>query len=338
MQNIFWKIRLAVHTAKYFTFSKIVNLICVVFSYLLSVFKINSQFKSKPFFLSIEVANFCNLHCPECPVGVRKISKNDTKVVDEHLFKKIIDELKPTLQHLILYFQGEPLLNKHLPDLITYAHDAKIFTSTSTNGQLLNKDNARLLVKSGLDKLIISIDGTSQETYEKYRIGGSLEKAVDGVRNIVFWKKELNSLTPMVEIQFLVLKTNEHQMPDMRILAKTLNADRISFKTAQLYDFENGNPLMTSINRYSRYKKGKDGRYKIKANQPNRCFRLWSGGVVNAHGEVLPCCFDKESTFSFGNVSESSFSSCRKNENAFGFRESILRNRKQHEICRNCTG
>lgn len=338
MQNILWKIRFGFHIAKYFTFRKIVNLSSLALSYSLSIFKIEYHKKSLPFFLSVEVSNFCNLHCPECPVGIRKISKVDAKTVDANVYQKLIDELKPTLQHLILYFQGEPLLNKQLPELINYAHRANIFTSTSTNAQFLTKDNAKLLVLSGLDKLIISIDGSTQETYEKYRIGGRLDKAIDGIKHIVFWKNELKSLTPMVEIQFLVLKTNEHQMDEMRRLAKSLKANRMSFKTAQLYDFENGNALMTSKKRYSRYKKNHDGKYVMKGKQPNRCLRLWSGGVVNAHGEVLPCCFDKESNYSFGNVSKSGYSACRHNEKASGFRESILQNRKQFEICRNCTG
>ena len=337
MQNIYRKIRFGFHIAKYLTFRKIINLGSLALSYFLSIFKIERQQHCMPFFLSVEVSNFCNLHCPECPVGIRKTTKTDAKTVDFELFKKLIDEVKPTLQHLILYFQGEPLLNKQLPDLISYAHEAKIFTSTSTNAQLLNKYNAKLLVMSGLDKLIISMDGSTQETYQQYRIGGRLDKVVEGINQIVFWKNELKSITPMVEIQFLVLKTNEHQMDEMRRLAKKLKADRMSFKTAQLYDFENGNPLLTSKKRYARYKKAKNGKYIIKGKQANRCLRLWSGGVVNAHGEVLPCCFDKESKYSFGNISESGYSACRKNEKASGFRESILQNRKQFEICRNCT-
>jgi len=289
-----------------------------------------------PFFLSVEVANYCNLQCPECPVGTKKNTKLIAKVIDYELYIKLINEMKPTLQHLILYFQGEPLLNKQLPDFIQYAHKARIFTSTSTNAQFLTKDNAKLLVLSGLDKIIISVDGSTQETYQKYRIGGRLDKAIDGIKHLVFWKNELKSITPMVEIQFLVLKTNEHQMDEMRLLAKRLKANRMSFKTAQLYDFENGNALMTSKTRYSRYKKNQIGKYVLKGKQPNRCLRLWSGGVVNAHGEVLPCCFDKESNYSFGNVS-ASYSACRNNEKASEFRKSILQNRKQFEICRNCT-
>ena len=291
-----------------------------------------------PLFLSVEVTNYCNLHCPECPVGIRKIPKQEKASFDFLLFKNLINELKPTLQHVILYFQGEPLINKELPKLIEYAHKANIYTSTSTNGQFLTNDDAKLLVLSGLDKLIVSVDGATQETYSAYRVGGSLEKTLDGIKYINYWKRELKSKTPLVEMQFLVLKTNEHQLKEMKQLAMNLKVNRLTFKTAQLVDFENGNELMPSIARYSRYKKGSDGKFNLKRTQSNHCWRLWSGAVVNVHGEVLPCCFDKGSEYSFGNINDKSFTEIWHGKNASGFREKILQNRKQFDMCRNCTG
>ena len=323
---------------KYLTAQRIVNLFRLAFSYLLSFLKIKGTDKVMPFFLSVEVTNYCNLHCPECPVGIRKMPKQEKASFDFFIYKKLINELKPKLQHVILYFQGEPLLNDQFIKLIEYAHLSNIYTSTSTNGQFLTNDYARLIVLSGLDKLIVSVDGATQETYSTYRIGGSLEKTLDGIKHINYWKKELNSTTPLVEMQFLVLKTNEHQLGAMKQLATNLEVDRLAFKTAQIYDFENGNALMTSNTKYSRYKKGNDGKFRLKSNQPNRCWRLWSGAVVNVHGEVLSCCFDKASEYSFGNINDSTFSTCWHSKKATGFREKILQNRKQFEMCRNCTG
>jgi len=322
----------------YLTVKRIVNLSQLTLSYLLSYLKIRRTNKAMPFFLSVEVTNYCNLHCPECPVGIRKMPKQEKASFDFLLYKKLINELKPKLQHVILYFQGEPLLNDQFIKLIEYAHLSNIYTSTSTNGQFLTNDYARLIVLSGLDKLIVSVDGATQETYSAYRIGGSLEKTLDGINHINYWKKELKSTTPLVEMQFLVLKTNEHQLEDMKQLAINLEVDRLAFKTAQIYDFENGNALMTSNTKYSRYKKGNDGKFSLKGKQPNRCWRLWSGAVVNVHGEVLPCCFDKVSEYSFGNINDSTFSVCWHSKKATGFREKILQNRKQFEMCRNCTG
>ena len=105
-----------------------------------------------------------------------------------------------------------------------YASENKIYTATSTNAHYLNDENARKTVESGLDRLIISIDGTSQETYQAYRIGGSLDKVIEGTKNLMHWKKKLKSSTPHVIFQFLVVKQNEHQLEDVKRIAKEMNS------------------------------------------------------------------------------------------------------------------
>jgi radical SAM protein with 4Fe4S-binding SPASM domain len=321
----------------YLSTSKLINRLKLTVSYFFSLLGFQIKQNIYPIFVSVEITNYCNLHCPECPVGVGQFSKMRKTTFDLSLYKKLIDELKPTLEHIILYFQGEPFLNKRLPELIKYAHDSRIYTSTSTNGQFLNEKTAKEIVQSGLDKIIISIDGSTQPVYETYRVGGELQKAIDGINYLNIWKKTLKSITPLIEIQFLVLKTNEHQMKEMQKMEKSLHADRLTFKTAQLNDFENGSNFLTTKNRYARYKKTVDGKYILKGKQPNHCWRVWSGAVINVQGEVLPCCFDKASGYSFGNILEYSFLSCWQSKIALGFRKKIIKNRKQFEMCRNCT-
>jgi len=314
-----------------------VNLCKLALSYLFSYIGMQKFQNRSPYFISIEPANFCNLQCPECPVGNKQLPIPAQAKFDLQMYMKLVDELKPTLLHIIFYFQGEPFINNQLNELINYAHNARLYTSTSTNGQFLTEKRAKEIVLSGLDKLIVSVDGSTQEVYETYRVGGNLQKTLDGIKRIVAWKKELNSVTPLIDIQFLVLKTNEHQMKEMKLLVKSIGADRLTFKTAQLYDFENGNKLLTTKKKYARYSLRKDGKYHLKGSQPNHCWRLWSGSVLNTQGEVLPCCFDKKSNLSFGNIQENSFSKTWHNANASGFRGEILRDRKQFEMCRNCT-
>ena len=253
------------------------------------------------------------------------------------MVKKLIDELQSTLTHVIFYFQGEPLMNMNFTNMVKYAHSKNLLTSTSTNAQLITSETAKKLVESGLDRLIISIDGTTQETYEAYRIGGRLDKAIAGVENLIKWKKVLNSPSPYIEIQFLVLKTNEHQMLEMKQLAKRLKADKLTFKSAQLYNFENGSPLLPDNKRYARYEQKQDGKYYIKNRLLNRCRRMWYGTVVTSNGDVLPCCFDKDSSFVYGNLKDKSFADCRNSTEAVEFSNAILKNRKQFEMCRNCT-
>lgn len=106
-----------------------------------------------------------------------------------------------------------------------------------------------------MDRLIISIDGTTQETYENYRVGGQLSKVIEGTKNIVKWRKQLKSKTPLIVFQFLVVKPNEHQVEEVKKLGKELGVDDVWFKTAQVYDYESGNELIPTIQKYSRYKK-----------------------------------------------------------------------------------
>lgn len=330
-------LKLFIINFKYISFSKVRNLFFLNLAYF---FKNTSSFSSKnilPAFISVEAANYCQLHCPECPVGNIKKATTKNKLFDILLLEKILKQLKNHTLHIILYFQGEPFLHPDLIKLIQKIHSEKIYCSTSTNGQSINKHNVKDIVLSGLDKLIVSVDGTTQATYEKYRVGGNLNKTLEVIKELVKCKNELKSLTPLIEIQFLVLKTNEHQLKEMKKLAKQLKVDKLSFKTAQLYDFEHGNKLMPSQLKYSRYKKTKSGDYALKHKMKNKCWRMWSGAVVNVHGEILPCCFDKNSAYSVGNLYEGLFSEIWHNKKASDLRKSILENRKQYEMCRNCT-
>lgn len=315
---------------------RLTNALKLLLSYGLSMLGVLVKWNVKPLFLSIEPVNICNLRCPECPVGMRT-QQVKAENVDFEAVKRVLDELSPTLMHVIFYFQGEPLINKNFTELVEYAHSKKLLTSTSTNGQLLTDERAGSIVKSGLDRLIVSIDGTTQEAYEAYRVGGKLEKVVKAVEHVVRWKKNLKSASPLVEIQFIVLRTNEHQIDAMKQLAGKLQADKLTFKTAQLYDFEHGNPLLTSIPKYARYELRSDGKYHIKSPLKNSCKRLWTGAVINSRGEVLPCCFDKDSSFVFGKIDDGSFEKAWKGDKAYRFRKAILDNRKQFEMCRNCT-
>lgn len=316
---------------------KIFNTFLVYLSYSLSVvFKFNKRF-GFPISVSIEPISICNLKCTECPTGLNELTRFKGHI-DFNLYKKTVDELSPFLMNLILYFQGEPFLNKEIFKLIEYSAKTKnVFTITSTNGHFLDKETSKQIIKSGLDKLIISVDGTTQEVYEKYRRSGNLETVFEGIKNIVAAKQELQSKTPFVVIQFLVFKFNEHQIPDIKKLSKEFEVDKLELKSAQIYDYKNDKDFIPSNHKYARYKKLEDGTYKIKSKLKNKCKRLWESSVITNTGEILPCCFDKDAKYSFGNINESNFKQINNNSNHLKFRELLLKNRKQIDICKNCT-
>lgn len=328
------------HWFSYLSFSRIVNFVRFLFAYSFTFLGLNRTVKLSPFFISVEPADFCNLQCPECPVGLKNSISTERKgnFFDLDLYRNLIEELKETLLHVQFYFQGEPFLNNQLTEMIHFAHERKLFTSVSTNGQFLTEKTARNVVQSGLDKLIVSVDGTTQEVYEMYRKGGNLQKVFDGINKVLVWKKQLKSFTPMIEIQFLVLKSNEHQMGEMKQITKMMKVDKLSFKSAQFCDFENGNSQIPENSRYARYRLTECGKFELKFSQPNRCSRLLGGAVINTRGEVLPCCYDKKSEYSFGNIRMATFHACWHSDKANSFRKQLLLNRSQFDICRNCTG
>jgi len=253
------------------------------------------------------------------------------------LYKKIVDEIGNKLMYMILYFQGEPYMNPSFFEIVKDARKRKIYTATSTNAHFLTEENARKTIESGLDRIIISLDGIGQETYAAYRIGGRYKRVLDGIETIVRIKKEMKSLTPHIILQFIVFKTNEHQIEEVKALSKKLGVDELQLKSAQVYEYKNGNPLIPSIDRYSRYRQKKDGKWEIKNDFPNKCYRMSVSCVITWDGLVVPCCFDKDAVNQMGDLKKDSFATVWKNPTYQKFRTQLITNRKSIDICRNCT-
>ncbi|MEM9918545.1 MAG: radical SAM/SPASM domain-containing protein [Bacteroidota bacterium] len=289
-----------------------------------------------PMTVSIEPTTACNLRCPECPSGLRAFSR-PTGNLKEDFFRQTIDELSDRLLYLIFYFQGEPYINPNFLDMVAYAHKKKIYTITSTNGHFLNDENARKTIESGLDRIIISVDGTTQEVYEQYRKAGRLENVLQGARNLVKWKKKMSSQKPYVIFQFLVVKPNEHQIPEVYRLAEEIGVDEVKLKTAQVYDYVNGNPLIPTIEKYARYQQLPDGTYKVKNRLLNHCWKLWHSCVITWNGVVVPCCFDKDADHRLGDLKAQTFAQIWQGGAYQVFRKKLLMGREQIDICTNCT-
>lgn len=321
---------------KTLTSQKITNFFKVYSSFIYSRKTKKGNHWGFPISLGIEPTNYCNLRCPECPSGLRAFTR-PTGMLQKELFQKLIDELHPYLIYLILYFQGEPYLHPDFFELVNYATKKNIFTATSTNAHYLTPENAERTVQSGLKRLIISIDGTTQETYQSYRVGGSLKKVIEGTQNIIEAKHRLQSETPFVIFQFLVVKPNEHQIPEIFELGKKLKVDKVALKTAQIYDYQNGNPLIPEQAQFSRYQKKPDGTYSIKNKLENQCWKLWSGAEITWDGRVVPCCFDKNAKYQMGVFPEQSFQEIWNNPKYLNFRIQLLNGRKNIDICTNCT-
>lgn len=318
------------------TFSKVLNLGLLWASFNISRIVGKSQMWGKPTTLSIEPTTSCNLRCPECPSGLRSFTR-PTGMLQKSLYQKVISQSKSHLTWLHLYFQGEPFLNPDFLEMVRFADQNGIFTSTSTNAHYLSPKTVREIVQSGLGQLIVSMDGITQEIYSKYRIGGQLEKVQSGLILLLEERKRTGKLFPRVVLQFLVTGQNEHQITDMKRWAKEIGVDELQLKTTQIYDFKNGSELIPSDLNYSRYTPDGNGTWKLKKKIENKCWRMWQGSVVTWDGKVVPCCFDKDAQFVMGNLQKESLSSIWKSDSYQKFREQLLKDRSRLEICRNCT-
>lgn len=315
---------------------RVLNALLVLLSYYVTRLLGRPVVWGKPITVSIEPTTACNLRCPECPSGLRAFSR-PTGNLKADFFRNTLDSISRELIYLIFYFQGEPYINPDFLEMVAYARKKGVYTITSTNGHFLNDANARRTVESGLDRLIISVDGTTQETYTQYRIGGKLEEVLQGARNVVDWKKKLGSKTPHLIFQFLVVRPNEHQIPDIYRLAKEIGIDQVLLKTAQVYNYANGNPLIPTIDRLSRYQQLPDGTYRIKNELLNHCWKLWHACVITWDGLVVPCCFDKDAQHRLGDLKVNRFEHIWRGDAYNQFRKNLLQGRDKIDICTNCT-
>lgn len=288
-----------------------------------------------PISYSIEPTNHCNLKCPECPSGLGVLTR-PLGLLKFDDFKKWIDEIKETGFYVQLFFQGEPYINKHLPEMIKYAQQNNVYISVSTNGHFINEKNVNEILKNAPDKLIYSVDGLDEESYQKYRVGGTFKQADEGLRLLIKRKKELNLKKPFVEFQFIVMKQNEHQLDEVKKYCKDVGVDKLVFKTMQISSYENALKFLPSDPKFRRYKIDNQT-FEMKNKIKNHCFALWRTSVITWDGKVVPCCFDKDAEYTLGILNGKSFYDIWTSKQYQSFRQSVLNDRKQNSICTNCT-
>jgi len=316
--------------------SRLWNVLLIISGYWLSIAFKRNIVLGLPYAITFEPTNICNLHCPECPTGkgilTRPIGKADLAV-----FKKLINETKRHSFYINLYFQGEPFLHPELPAMIKYAVNAKMFVSVSTNAHFINETVASHIIEAGTGRVIISLDGLNQESHSFYRKGGDFNTVLKSIGVLKHAREIAKVKQPVLIMQCLALPVNEAFIDEIYSFGMAVGVDKVEIKTAQIYDFENGSPFMVFNDRYSRYRKNKNGKWTIKSRLANRCWAVWSSTVVTWDGLVVPCCFDKNASYVFGQIGDSGFKQVWKSQLSADFRQGVLLNRKGKEICRNCT-
>jgi len=312
--------------------------------------KLSKFFKFKnvgylPFILNVEPGNICNLHCPLCPTG-RDEPGLVKGFMSLELFKLVFDQLKKRLDSINLYSWGEPLLNKDLVSIIKYAKAGKksVRITTSTNLNVKNNSLLEDLISSGIDEIIVSCDGISQESYSKYRVGGDFNLVMDNLRFMAAKKRALKADNDIVW-NFLVFKHNEGEVEHAREMAISIG---VSFRVGLMRTFMKDEILkphaeaiskdkdwIPDNSRYSAYDKDKCIPKKIIKS----CRKPWQEITVNWDGKIFPCCAVYGDEFNMGNAKENPIQEIWNSKPFIVARKEIL-NEKKHActicgLCRN---
>lgn len=324
-----------INLLKHITIKRTLNALKIITSFSVSKFIRKPVVWGMPISYSVEPTNYCNLKCPECPSGLGTLTR-PLGLLKMEFFREIIDQISGTGFYIQLFFQGEPFINKELVKMIGYAQSKNMYVAISTNGHTVTEKNIESILDNPPDKLIFSIDGLDEETYQNYRVGGTFKQADKGLRLLMRSKKERSQKFPFVEFQFIVMKQNEHQIDDVFKYGRSLGVDKIVLKTMQVSSYENALRFLPENEKYRRYLL-KDNKVSMKGHIKNHCFALWRTSVITWDGRVVPCCFDKDAVFTMNTLNGRKFGDIWKSEEYQKFRNKILTDRSSVEMCTNCT-
>ena len=257
--------------------------------------------KSGPISLYIDPSFACNLHCPHCVSETLRAQRFRRQVLKPDMVERILARHGATLIRITFALWGEPLLNRELGSIVRRAREFGIVCETSTNLSVPLSD-ARIeeFLTAGFDDIRLSIDGTTQETYERYRVGGSLDLVLDNLRRLVAAKQRLGLSRPMLNFQFLEWPWNLHQLDEARALAAELGADvfysfpgdpwRAETQTRPRIDSDDTAPFAPALKAATLASRA----LRSANHHVNGCDFLAHSLAINSDGAILPCCYVAE--------------------------------------------
>jgi MoaA/NifB/PqqE/SkfB family radical SAM enzyme len=285
-----------------------------------------------PTLLQIEPTNRCNLRCVGCPVTIGL--DRPLGGMAPQLFRSIIDEVREHLLMIVFWDWGEPFLNPQAYNMIRYAHDAGIKVVSSTNGIPFGRgEHARQVVESGLDVLVFSIDGTTQQSYESFRQLGDLDVALEGVRRVVAERKRQNSKTPIINLRFIVMKQNEHEVPYLKSLAQELGVDALTLRKYR--DWFHDDDYQPSDDTYQL--KGRTSPEAPKRLRNNPCKHLWNCPTIHWDGAVCSCFVDYKGEHPLGQLGKRPFMEIWRGEDYQRLRRKFRTDWQNHPLCGTCS-
>lgn len=259
-----------------------------------------------PGMLILEPGTVCNLRCPFCSTGNRSL-KLRRELLTPDRFQRIVKHLHlASLRKVHLFNWGEPLINPHLWDYVRFFSRRRIRTMVSTNLALKDFSERELvtMIRSGLSELLVGLDGMTQCTYARYRVGGRLDRVIRNLRHLVALQSRLRARGPAIIIQMLLNRFNEPEVESARKFADSLGAGFRVNENFYAPPEQHEEWIAESIKaRYGRQPAAIGGRRRTAViNTP--CRQLWDAPIVNANGDVLPCCVIDDPRYAVGNLCE----------------------------------
>ena len=258
---------------------------------------------SYPLGLQLEPTTYCQLHCPFCP-RAQAIGTIGPGHMPWDNYENLIRELGPRIFTILFWQWGEPLLHPRIADMIRLAHNYGILTILSTNGQVeITSTCMESLIRSGLDMIIISMDGSSQPVYEKFRKGGSIDRLTAFTRTLIRAKNELGSTTPLINIRTIATSENEEEIDRIRSFTQDAGADLFSVRSLILNDdADPANPLLPGDIGLRSFQYQTNESAEQYEKMPNLCLKPWAWPTLRYDGTLLVCECDHGMQYSLGNV------------------------------------
>lgn len=306
------------------------RLLNVVFNLILFMFK-KETLKTRPSVMMIEPTNRCNFSCSLCVLG-SGLDKRPFMDLSFGRYKNIIDGFSDYIIWVMLYIQGEPLLNRDIFKMIRYSKKKKIYISLSTNGYFLNQENIKQVLDSGLDHMTISLDAAREDTYKKYKKIDAFYLVISNIKSLVNQRNKLCKLHPCICLQMIVMRDNEDQIIEFSDLAKQIGADEVFIKPARV-------DLLSEkfIDFLPKHKKYIRRSYLDTKERRRRCLKPWVSFVINSSGVASPCCEDALSNYPIGYVSHDPIDKIWNSEKMEKFRHDLSYDIEKNKLCRDCS-
>lgn len=289
-----------------------------------------------PAHVSIEPTNLCNARCPVCETGNKSMERGNG-LLDYDQYVRLVDQLAPTTAVLMYYFMGEPFLNPKSYDMIRYARRKGIYVETCTNGDLADAEG---IVYSDINQVSFQISGLDNATHQKYRVRSDVDKVAKNVEELVRLRDRTLGSNVQIELGFIVMKHNEHQVPEFLEWAQAIGVDKANVIDPCVRSVAEGKQMLPEDRSYWFYDEEafECGVLKPKHVPDNECTWVWNSTMINWNGDVVPCCRDPHGRHVLGNAFERPFREIWNGEPMLDFRRQIVSNQGQVDICRLCSG